>query len=177
MKVTVIALISDPVQVAHAQQKLRALGIAPGAMQAIAHDPAAARALVRRGAGERALGVVTGALLGLLLGGAAGWMLGGSIDLLRGPTNGTISGPGPTALVGLGVGLVLGLLVGWGLGALLQRRYVQGCLADLAAGDTLLAVEIGPERLREVEALLASYGGRRIRSRPGSLGAGNRTTA
>lgn len=171
MRMVVLALIGDRVQVSHAQQKLRALGVPPGAIRAVARDLEAARALVRRGAGDRTLGVVTGALLGLLLGGAAGWMLGGSVNPLHGPTSGAVSGPGPTALVGLAAGLLLGLLVGWVAGTLWQRRYMRACLIDIAAGDTLLAVEVGSERTREVEALLASYGGRRIRSYPGALDA------
>jgi hypothetical protein len=177
MQMVVLALIGDRVQVSHAQQKLRALGVPPGAIRAVTRDREAARALVQRGAGDRTLGVVTGALLGLLLGGAVGWMLGGSANPLQGPTSGFISGPGPTALVGLAAGWFVGLLGGWLVGTLLQRRYLRACLADIAAGDTLLAVEVGSERTREVEALLASYGGRRIRSCPGGLDAAPGATA
>ncbi|MBX5490640.1 MAG: hypothetical protein IRZ14_05740 [Chloroflexi bacterium] len=163
---TVTALISDPVKVTHALQKLYALGIEPTAVRVIVKDPDAVRALARRGAGDRTPMVVTGGLLGLLLGGAVGWMLGGSANPLQGIASGAVSGPGPTALVGLAVGLILGLLVGWLIGTIGQRRYVESCAADVAAGDRLLAVQVAAERWRDIESLLASYGGRRIRAFP-----------
>jgi hypothetical protein len=164
---TVAALIRDPMQAGHAAQKLRALGIGADAIRTIARDPEAARA-VAAGlvVGVPAAAIVTGGLAGALVGGMAGWVAFTNVHPLAGPAAAAqANGPAGAAL-GLAFGLVVGAILGWLLGRLATRRKIGGFAEEVAAGDTLLVVDVAEGQLREVEELLRSYGARDITNGP-----------
>jgi hypothetical protein len=61
---------------------------------------------------------------------------------------------------------VVGAILGWLLGRLATRRKIGGFAEEVAAGDTLLVVDVAEGQLREVEELLRSYGARDITNGP-----------
>jgi hypothetical protein len=174
---TVSALISDPVKAGHAAQKLRTSGVAPAGIRTVTKDPAAARAVAERAAGERTTSTVVGALLGLLIGAALGWMIGGIRDPLAPPGPNAQTIQMVMALVGLGVGVIVGLIAGWLVGTLARRNRVASYVEAVEAGDTLLIAEIAEDQLREVESLLGSYGARGVRAIPSQAAAPLERTA
>src|SRR4051794_914544 len=159
----VAGLISDHAKPAHAAQKLRARGLAAEAVRTI-RDPAAARALAERSAGEGSAALITGGLAGALTGGIAGWVVGASALALGARPTSILAAGGGTALVGLAVGLALGLLMGWLLGRLARRQRLALYEQSVRAGDLLLVAEIAEADLRPTEELLRSYGARGIRA-------------
>jgi branched-subunit amino acid ABC-type transport system permease component len=162
----VTALISDHEKAAHAAQKLRERGVEPDAIRTITHDPAAARAVATRSAGERVAALVTGALAGLLAGAMAGWVLGSQFDPLSPPSNWGVLGQQLTATVGAGLGLALGTIVGWLIGLLGRRRHIADYVRAVEDGDLLLVVTLEEAQLRPTEALLQSYGARDLHVGP-----------
>jgi hypothetical protein len=163
---TVAALIGERAKAGHAAQKLRALGIAPEAIQTISRDPAAAQAVVGSLTSSAAAAVLTGALTGALAGGIAGWAAATNIDPLsnRDAINAAQALAPTIAALGLALGLVLGAVAGWLLGKLAARRQVATYVDGVQAGDVLVVADVDDAQLREVEKLFRSYGARAITS-------------
>src|SRR4051794_33593405 len=161
---TVAALMGEQAKAGHAVQKLRALGVAPAAIQTITRDAAAARAVLASLGSTAAAAVLTGALTGALAGGIGGWAAATNIDPLsnRDAINAAQALAPSIAAVGLALGLVLGAIGGWLLGKLAGRRRVATYADGVQAGDTLVVVDIQDAQLREVENVFRSYGARAI---------------
>ncbi|HZS01429.1 MAG TPA: hypothetical protein VFE37_22110 [Chloroflexota bacterium] len=163
---TVAALIGEHSKAGHAVQKLRALGVAPEAIQTITRDAPAARAVVASLGSSAAAAVLTGALTGALAGGIGGWAAATNIDPLsnRDAINAAQAIAPTIAALGLALGLVLGAIGGWLLGKLAARREVNRYADGVQAGDTLVVADVDETQLREVENLFRSYGARAITS-------------
>jgi hypothetical protein len=163
---TVAALIGEHAKAGHAVQKLRALGIAPEAIQMISRDGPTARAVVASLGTSAVAAVLTGALTGALAGGIGGWAAATNIDPLsnRDAINAAQAIAPTIAAVGLALGLALGAVAGWLLGKIAARRAVGTYVDGVEAGDTLVVADVEDAQLREVEALFRSYGARAIAS-------------
>jgi Na+/glutamate symporter len=163
---TVAALIGEHAKAGHAVQKLRALGVAPEAIQTITRDSAAARTIVASLGSSAAAAVLTGALAGALAGGIGGWAAATNIDPLsnRDAINAAQALAPTIAAVGLALGLVIGAIGGWLLGKLAAWRQVASYADGVRDGDTLVVVDIEDAQLREVENIFRSYGARAITS-------------
>jgi hypothetical protein len=163
---TVAALIGEQAKAGHAVQKLRALGIAPEAIQTITRDAPAARAAMAGLASSAAAAVLTGALTGALAGGIGGWAVATNIDPLsnRDAINAAQALAPTIAGAGLALGLALGAVFGWLLGKLAARRQAASYADGVRAGDTLVVVDIEDAQLREVEGIFHSYGARAVMS-------------
>jgi Na+/glutamate symporter len=163
---TVAALIGEHAKAGHAVQKLRALGVAPEAIQTITRDASAARAVVASLGSGAAAAVLTGALTGALAGGIGGWAAATNIDPLsnRDAINAAQALAPTIAAVGLALGLALGAIGGWLLGKLAARRQVASYAEGVQAGDTLVVADVEDAQLREAENIFRSYGARAITS-------------
>lgn len=163
---TVVALIGEHAKAGHAVQKLRALGVAPEAIQTITRDAPAARAVVASLGSSGVAAVLTGALTGALAGGIGGWAAATNIDPLsnRDAINAAQALAPTIAAVGLALGLALGAVAGWLLGKLAARRAIATYADGVQAGDVLVVADVEDAQLREVENLFRSYGARGITS-------------